>query len=99
MQPNRFLRVPSERSFLATAGEMSAHLERASSSGIEATDQTSSALAFLDENVARTKSLGGPAPLGLHLLLGPTFEEMITGLRRNLTEGRLAATFIHARKN
>ncbi len=64
-----------------------------------AKDQTSEAIAFLDESIAQTKSLGGPPPLGLHLVLGPTFKEIIAGTRRNLTEGRLAPTIIHTRKN
>ncbi len=84
-----------EQSFLATADEMSAHLERAGFSIIEIKDQTSQALAFLDEN----KIVGGPPPLGLHLVLGPTFKEIITGVQRNLAEGRLAPTVIHTRKN
>ncbi len=58
-----------EQSFLATADEMSAHLERAGFSIIEITDQTSKALAFLDEIIARIKSLGAPPPLGLHLVV------------------------------
>ncbi len=62
-------------------------------------DQTSEALAFLDENIARSKNLGGPPPLGLHLVLGPTFKEIIAGARRNLAEGRLAPTVIYTRKN
>ena len=88
-----------EQSFLATADEMSAHLERAGYSIIEIKDQTSQALGFLDENIARMKSLGGPPPLGLHLVLGPTFKEIIAVARRNLAEGRLAPTVIYTRKN
>ncbi len=42
---------------------------------------------------------GGPPPLGLHLVLGPTFKEIIAGARRNLAEGRLAPTVICTRKN
>ena len=78
---------------------MSAHLERAGFSIIEIRDQTSQALAFLDESIAQMKSGGGPPPLGLHLVLGPTFKEIIAGARRNLAEGRLAPTVIHTRKN
>ncbi len=78
---------------------MSAHLQRAGFSIIEIKDQTSQALAFLDENIARMKGLGGPPPLGLHLVLGPTFKEILAGLRRNLAEGRLTPTLISTRKN
>jgi ubiquinone/menaquinone biosynthesis C-methylase UbiE len=88
-----------EQSFLASGDEMSAHLERAGFSIIEIRDQTSQALAFLDESIAQMKSGGEPRPLGLHLVLGPTFKEIIVGVRRNLAEGRLAPTIIHTRKN
>ena len=53
----------------------------------------------LYENNARMKSLGGPPPLGLHLVLGPTFKEIIAVTRQNLAEGRLAPTVIYTRKN
>ena len=88
-----------EQSFLATADEMSAHLQHAGFSIIEIKDQTSQALAFLDESIAQMKSVGGPPPLGLHLVLGPTFKEIIAGTRRNLAEGHLAPTVIYGRKN
>jgi ubiquinone/menaquinone biosynthesis C-methylase UbiE len=88
-----------EQSFLASGDEMSAHLERAGFSIIEIRDQTSQALAFLDEIIAQMKRGGEPPPLGLHLVLGPTFKEIIVGVRRNLAEGRLAPTIIHTRKN
>lgn len=88
-----------EQSFLATADEMSAHLERAGFSIPEFKDQTSQALAFIDETIAQTEKLGGPPPLGLQLVLGPAFKEIIAGLRLNLAEGRLAPTVIHTRKN
>jgi SAM-dependent methyltransferase len=90
--------VTSQQSFLATADEMSEYLEGAGFSIIEIRDQTSQALASLDETIARMKSLDGPPPFGLHLVLGPTFKEMIAGVRRNLAGGHLAPTVIHARK-
>ncbi len=49
-----------EQSFLATADEMSAHLERAGFSIIEIKDQTAEALAFLDESIARTSAEADP---------------------------------------
>lgn len=87
-----------EQSFLATADETSAHLERNGFSVIEIKDQTSQSNVFLEESIARMKSSGGPPPLGLHLVLGPRFKEILAGMRRNLTAGRLAPTIIHARK-
>ncbi len=87
-----------EQSFLASADEMSAHLERAGFSVIEIRDHTSQALTFIDESIAQMKNGGGPPPLGLHLVLGPTFKEIIAGVRQNLAEGRLAPTVLHTRK-
>ncbi len=88
-----------EQSFLASADEMSAHLERAGFFVIEIRDQTSPALTFIDESIAQMKNRGGPPPLGLHLVLGPTFKDIMAGMRQNLAEGRLAPTVIHTRKN
>ncbi len=88
-----------EQSFLASADEMSAHLERAGFSVIEIRDHTSQALTFIDESIAQMKNGGGPPPLGLHLVLGPTFKEIIAGVRQNLAEGRLAPTVLYTRKN
>ena len=87
-----------EQSFLVTADAMAAHLEGAGFSDIEIMDQTPQALAFLDETIARMKNASAPPPLGLHLILGPTFKEIIGRVRRNLVEGSLAPTAIHARK-
>ena len=89
----------SEQSFLATADEMSAHLERAGFSIKEMRDQTSQALAFLDERIAQMESGGEPPPLGLHLVVGPNVKEILAGVRRSVAEGRLAPTIIYARKN
>ena len=89
----------SAKSFLATADEMSAHLERAGFSIIEIKDQTSQALTFLDQTFARIKSPSeGPPPLGLHLIMGPTFKESIENVQRNLAGGSLTLTLIHTRK-
>lgn len=88
-----------EQSFLATVDEMAEHLESAGLSIIEIKDQTSQAFAFLDETIAQMKNLGGPPPLGLQLVLGPTFKEIIACLRLNLAEGHLAPTVIYTRKN
>jgi ubiquinone/menaquinone biosynthesis C-methylase UbiE len=87
-----------EQSFLATADQMSEHLECAGFSVMEIKDQTSQAIAFLDESISQMKSGGGPPPLGLHLVLGPTFQEIIARARRNLAEGCLAPTVLYTRK-
>ncbi len=68
-------------------------------SAVTTRDQTSQALTFIEESIIRMKSGSEPPPLGLHLVLGPTFKEIIAGMRVNLAEGRLAPTIIHTRKN
>jgi hypothetical protein len=50
-------------------------------------DVTESALQFLDAMIARTRN-GELPPLGLHLLLGSEFPEMVRNFRQNLNEGR-----------
>ena len=87
-----------KQSFLASAGEMSAHLQRAGFSIIETRDQTSLALTFIEESIIRMNSGSEPPPLGLHLVLEPMFKAIIAGMRLNLAERRLAPTVIHARK-
>jgi hypothetical protein len=50
-------------------------------------DVTESALQFLDAMIARGRN-GALPPLGLHLLLGPEFPEMVRNFRQSLNEGR-----------
>jgi cyclopropane fatty-acyl-phospholipid synthase-like methyltransferase len=50
-------------------------------------DVTEGALRFLDAMVARSRNAETPR-LGLHLVLGPDFPEMVTNFRRNLQEER-----------
>jgi cyclopropane fatty-acyl-phospholipid synthase-like methyltransferase len=50
-------------------------------------DVTEDALRFLDAMVARSRNAETPR-LGLHLVLGPDFSEMVRNFRRNLAEER-----------
>ena len=50
-------------------------------------DVTKDALRFLDATVARSRNAETPR-LGLHLVLGPDFPEMVRNFRRNLAEER-----------
>jgi ubiquinone/menaquinone biosynthesis C-methylase UbiE len=50
-------------------------------------DVTESALEFLDAMISRSRN-GELPPLGLDLLLGPEFPEMVRNFRQNLHEGR-----------
>ena len=51
-------------------------------------DRTVATLAFFEKQPAAAQV---PAPLGIQLLLGPDFATMVANLRRNLSEGRVAA--------
>ena len=48
-------------------------------------DVTEGALRFLDAMVARSRNAETPR-LGLHLVLGPDFPDMVSNFRRNLAE-------------
>jgi hypothetical protein len=50
-------------------------------------DVTESDLEFLDAMISRSRN-GELPPLGLDLLLGPEFPEMVRNFRQNLHEGR-----------
>jgi MPBQ/MSBQ methyltransferase len=74
-------------SYLQTGEAMRKTIEDAGFSLIDWNDVTESALQFLDAMIARTRN-GERTPLGLDLLLGPEFPEMVRNFRRNLNEGR-----------
>lgn len=86
-------------SFLATVDEMRAHLEAAGFAITEIIDQTFQSIAFLDESFARLEKHGAPPPLSLQTIAGSAFGEAIKCLHGNLTEGLVAPTIIHARKD
>ena len=85
-------------SFLATADEMSTFLEASGFTIVGTVDQSAQCLAFLDANFERMKQEGGPPALGLHVVTGPTFGDAIDAVRRNLAEGLVAPTVIHAER-
>ncbi len=86
-------------SFLATVDEMSALLKAAGFTIERTVDQSAQCLAFLDELFERMKQEGSPPALGLHVVTGPSFGEAIRTVRRNLVEGLVVPTVIHARKS
>jgi hypothetical protein len=71
------------------AGKVSAQTTRTKYDGvlltIRSNDVTEGALRFLDAMVARSRSAETPR-LGLHLVLGPDFPEMVRNFRRNLDD-------------
>jgi len=54
-------------------------------------DVTESALRFLDAMIARSRNAETPR-LGLHIVLGPDFPEMMRNFRRNLAENGVVAS-------
>ncbi len=74
-------------SHLQTNEAMRKTIEDAGFSLMVWNDVTESALQFLDAMIARSRNEELP-PLGLHLLLGPEFPEMVRNFRQNVDEGR-----------
>jgi SAM-dependent methyltransferase len=74
-------------SYLQTSEAMRKTIEDAGFSLLVWNDVTKSALQFLDAMIARRRN-GELPPVGLDLLLGPEFPEMIRNFRQNLNEGR-----------
>jgi hypothetical protein len=42
------------------------------------------------------QAAGGPPPVGIHLLLGPLFEQAFANLVTNLREERVVPTYVRA---
>jgi MPBQ/MSBQ methyltransferase len=74
-------------SYLQTSEAMRKTIEDAGFSLMVWNDVTESAVQFLDAMITRTRN-GDLPPLGLHLLLGSEFPEMVRNFRQNLNEGR-----------
>jgi len=74
-------------SYLQTSEAMRKTMEAAGFSLMVSNDVTGGALQFLDAMIARGRD-GELPPLGLDLLLGPEFPEMVRNFHQNLKEGR-----------
>jgi MPBQ/MSBQ methyltransferase len=74
-------------SYLQTSEAMRKTIEDAGFSLLVWNDVTESALEFVDAMIARSRN-GELPPLGLDLLLGPEFPEMVRNFRQNLHQGR-----------
>ncbi len=94
--PVPWARVPGS-SFLCTAGELRSILE-GNGYRIEAWQDSTDQARLWFTAVARRIQERGPAPLGLHLLMGDDFATMANNQRRNLEEGRIATVQVVARK-
>ncbi len=56
------------------------------------------AIAYFADQQAKTQAAGGPAPLGLHVLMGPTRGEKVANMRRSVASGLIAPVEMIARK-
>jgi SAM-dependent methyltransferase len=56
------------------------------------------ALAFFEQLRARTAAVGGPPPLGLHILMGKNAPDKIQNMMQNISNGRIAPVELIARK-
>lgn len=84
-------------SFLSTADELRAALGAAGFEKIELRDRTSDCCEFLEQGLKRLAAQE-PPPLGLHLLFGPKFRDMLANLARNFLSGRVAAAVVTCNK-
>lgn len=84
-------------SFLATAGSVRTSLEDLGLRIEDWEDTTERSLAWF-RAVAEKAKRAGPAPLGMHLVMGRTTPEKFANLTRNLAEQRLAVAQGVARK-
>ncbi len=90
--------VDAAASHIVTPDDMRADL---SSAGFEIThwrDTTAAGLKFLEKAVTRYAAAAPPA-LGLHLLLGDVFGNMLATLARNLAEDRVVLAKVVCSKN
>jgi SAM-dependent methyltransferase len=76
-----------DTSFLMTPAAMRAVLEAQGFQVASWIDRTEAAVAWFTEQRARQTPAGAPAPLGLHLAMGPDFGAMSANLAQNLREG------------
>lgn len=73
-------------SFLATPDKMRGALEAAGFRVEHAQDRSAEAVAFFE----RLRAPGAPPPLGLHLVMGPSFPAKVANMAANLADGRIA---------
>jgi len=78
-----------DASYLVTPAAMRSLLEDAGFRVVDWADRTEAGVAwFAEQQKARVQAPASPAPLGLHVAMGPDFGRMAANLGRNLREGR-----------
>jgi ubiquinone/menaquinone biosynthesis C-methylase UbiE len=90
--------MTAETSHLLTQRETQESLERAGFRVVEVEDRTAAAKAFFENVTRMAQATGGPPPVGLHLLTGPTHAQKFANMLSAITHGRLAPAMLVARK-
>ena len=85
-------------SALARPAQYREALQAAGFSVIAERNRRDFALAFFDQLRARTSAVGGPPPLGLHILMGRTTPDKVQNMIQNVSSGRIAPVELIARK-
>ncbi len=81
-------------SHLRSAKQVVAHLQDAGFVVGDVEDRTDFAFAYFDRRIAA--ATGKPAPLGPHIIMGPSAKQKFINVRANLDAGRIAPTLIMA---
>ena len=88
----------STSSAVATPAQYRAALQAAGFSVIAERNRRDFALALFDQLRARTAAVGGPPPLGLHILMGRNTPDKVQNMIQAVSNGRIAPVELIARK-
>ena len=86
-------------SFLVSPSEMKLALESAGFHLVSETNTTAQALAWFGELQSAQQAPGGPNPLNLGAIIGPSVQQAVGNLGRNLREGRVRVVQAIAQKD
>jgi hypothetical protein len=86
-------------SAVATPAQYREALEKAGFAVIAERNRRDFALAQYDQLRARTATVGGPPPLGLHILMGSNTSDYVQNMIENVSTGRIAPVELVARKS
>ena len=79
----------AQDSFLLTSSALREELSAVGFGLADVIDLTNQGAAFVDQLIGRLQQADTPPPLGLNLVLGSIFKEIVPNMKRNFTEGRI----------
>jgi ubiquinone/menaquinone biosynthesis C-methylase UbiE len=85
-------------SFMASPAQYRSALQAAGFEIIAELDRRDFAIAFFDQQRAKTMAAGGPPPLGLHVLMGRNAPDRMQNMIQNIAKGRITPVEMFARK-